>query len=516
MGRKVLKSAQVDNARSLILCALERQQDVNDTIIQMEAFASDGLLTGEAYANVKSYVRDILVPINKTLCMALKDEIIANKSVLNCCSMFLDAVDFVDEDTLQREIERLEKVNRELRDEWWGYLPAVCEINSLRIAQNNLRILELEKQIEKLDNYDNATKSLHDDAFSQMSMIVGKINSIFSKPLFVNGHYDCLGIDMKWANCFVKRWDDNRTAINSELETFMLPADQREEIDNILNSDASWGDKAEQIRQVYERYLFENIKDTDGENPFLAYAEILKKYDGDKANPEVMKAEARLEIALQESGIDIRSITRSLCDDLLNVTPRDVNMASKILNFIKLVEPNAPADLKNTKLADAIRTQKLRGYSFDFPIWSCKWESNMSVDYLGNYGFGYIGADYWQGVDFDDVIESLSLMRVASPSIMGDNYIAGARLYVEGMVSVSSLRACNPDKTDAEMFCRLGAAGAQVVSDKDVNKFVGNILNGNWGDNVGDSEMIGEGFDDCYRAHGIDKNKVIKEERKLW
>jgi len=90
MGRKVLKSAQVDNARSLILCALERQQDVNDTIIQMEAFASDGLLTGEAYANVKSYVRDILVPINKTLCMALKDEIIDFVPTINGAKITLN------------------------------------------------------------------------------------------------------------------------------------------------------------------------------------------------------------------------------------------------------------------------------------------------------------------------------------------------------------------------------------------------------------------------------------------
>ena len=35
-------------------------------------------------------------------------------------------------------------------------------------------------------------------------------------------------------------------------------------------------------------------------------------------------------------------------------------------------------------------------------------------------------------------------------------------------------------------------------------------------DNEGDSEMIGDGFNDYYGAYGIDKAQVIKEERKLW
>lgn len=81
---------------------------------------------------------------------------------------------------------------------------------------------------------------------------------------------------MKWANCLVKRWDDNRTDINCKFEMFTLPKEQKDEIDKIINSDSSWEEKAEKIRRVYESYLFENVKDQNGNNPFLEYAAELK------------------------------------------------------------------------------------------------------------------------------------------------------------------------------------------------------------------------------------------------
>ena len=34
----------------------------------------------------------------------------------------------------------------------------------------------------------------------------------------------------------------------------------------------SWEEKAEKIRRVYESDLFENVKDQNGNNPFLDYA----------------------------------------------------------------------------------------------------------------------------------------------------------------------------------------------------------------------------------------------------
>ena len=516
MGRKVSKSLQISKATSLISGAMERQENINDTITSLEAFVNDDSLSGEAYANVKGYVNDVLIPINKALGMALKDEIVANRQVVNCCNTYLDGVDVLDEDSLKDETERLKRENADLQNDWWEYLPIVRQINLGRIMANDLNISKLNKEIEKLKAYDSATQGLHGDATSQMERVVQKINSIFSKPLFANGRYDYSGIDMKWAYCLVKRWDDNRTDINCKFEMFTLPKEQKDEIDKIINSDSSWEEKAEKIRRVYESYLFENVKDQNGNNPFLDYAAKRKGFNDETDDDTKKDAEEQLGILLQNSGIDIRSVTRALSEDLLRIMPHDVDVASKTLNYIQLVKPFAPADLKNNALNGSGNANNSDQYSFEFSIWSRKWEPNMKPDYLGNYGFGYISADYWQGVDFDDVVESASLIRAIIPSTKFDNIINGLTYYTTGMSGVSALRNANPDKTDAEMFCLIGAGAAQLKSDEfNVPKYIGNVLNGNWGDNVGDSKMISDGFNAYYGAKGIDKAQIIKEERKI-
>lgn len=553
MGRKVSKSSQIQKANSLISSATGRQNNINDTITSLEAFVNDDSLSGEAYANVKGYVSSILIPVNKTLCMALKDEIVANERVINSCNTYLDGVDFLDEDSLNDEITRLQSENNSLQDDWWEYLPIVRQINLGRIIANNWNISKLNKEIEKLDSYDSATFGLHEDALSQMNMVVQKINSIFTKPLFSNGRYDYSGIDMTWANCFVKRWDDNRADINCEFETFKLPKEQQDEIDRIINSDLNWEEKAEKIRRVYESYLFENVKDQNGNNPFLDYASKLQEYGGDTRDYRMKKPENQLGLILQNSGIDIRSVTRALSKDLLRAMPQDVNIASKALNFVNLVKTGAPADLKSNALKNSGNVQNPDRYSFDFSIWSRKWESTMEPDYLGNYGYGYIGADYWQGVDFDETIKSGALIRAAIPSKTGDNFIKALSIYTIGMAGNSALRTLNPDKTDAEMFCLIGAGGAQLYGDvssnindaidnrnlndlindvienrnvddlkklpkeiqKEIKEYFESIYKGHWGDNEGDSKMISDGFNDYYAANGIDKAQIIKEERKI-
>ena len=554
MGRKVSRSLQIQKAKNLICSAIGRQNNINDTITSLEAFVNDDSLSGEAYANVKGYVSSILIPVNKTLCMALKDEIVANERVINSCNTYLDGVDFLDEDSLNDEITRLQSENNSLQDDWWEYLPIVRQINLGRIIANNWNISKLNKEIEKLDFYDSTTKELHEDALSQMNMVVQKINSIFTKPLFSNGRYDYSGIDMTWANCFVKRWDDNRADINCEFETFKLPKEQQDEIDKIINSDLSWEEKAERIRRVYESYLFENVKDQNGNNPFLDYAAIRLEIKNNPNSPASLSiAEKVLGKALQDSGIDIRSVTRALSKDLLRAMPQDVDIASKTLNFVNLVKTGAPADLKSNELNNSGNAQNSDTYNYDFSIWSRKWESTMKPDCLGNYSYGYIGADYWQGVDFDEVVKSAALIRAAIPSETGDNFIKALSVYTVGMAGNSALRTLNPDKTDAEMFCLIGAGGAQLYGDvssnindaidnrnlndlindvienrnvdnlkklpkeiqKEIKEYFESIYKGHWGDNEGDSKMISDGFNDYYAANGIDKAQIIKEERKI-
>lgn len=513
MGRRVSKSGQVAKAQSLTRCALEHRQSINDTITSLETLASDDSLSGEAYANVKGYLSSVLIPINKALGIALRDEAAANKKVIDCCNTYLDGVDFLDEDSLNDEIRRLESENNDLQNDWWEYLPVVREINSMRIMCNELKISKLNKEIEKLINYDNATEDVHGVAALQMDMVVQKINSIFSKLLFVNGRYDYSGIDMKWANGLVKRWDVYKTEEDSNFKTFTLPQEQRDEVERIINSDLSWKDKAEQIRRVYEKYLFENVKDENGNNPFLDYATAFKEFNNHPTAGGMKDAEKQLGLILQNSGIDIRSVTRALSEDLLRAMPQNVDIVNKTLNFINLVKTDAPADLKSNDLNVSGSIENSENYSFDFSIWSRKWESTMDSDYLGNYSFGYIGAGYWKDFDFDDISESASAILAAIPM---NNNLALKTLYTYAISSgVTALRSANPDKTDAEMFCRFGAGAAQLKSDGfDVEKYIENVTNGNWGDNVGDSEMIGDGFNAYYGVHGIDKEQIIKEERK--
>lgn len=237
--------------------------------------------------------------------------------------------------------------------------------------------------------------------------------------------------------------------------------------------------------------MFENVKDENGNNPFLEYAAELKKYDGDITVLEMQGPENQLGLILQNSGINIRSVTRALSEDLLRAMPQEVDIVNKTLNFINLVKTGAPADLKSNELNDSVSVDNSENYSFNFSIWSRKWESTMEPDYLGNYSFGYIGADYWQGADFDDVVESGALIKSSLPSGTGKNFVDALTVYTTGMSAVSALRVANPDKTDAEMFCLIGAGGAQLDGDvsskinsaienrnlNDLKKYLKNLVN---------------------------------------
>lgn len=135
------------------------------------------------------------------------------------------------------------------------------------------------------------------------------------------------------------------------------------------------------------------------------------------------------------------------------------SLACRITNFIKLVGPEEPEDLKSHSIGKALGG---KNSDMNFSIWSRKWELDMREDYLGNYCYGYIGAEYWQGLDFDDVVESTSMKTTTG------NPEAGIGQHVDGMIAISALRAAHSDMTDAEIFCRYGAGLAQLTSDKDV------------------------------------------------
>ena len=525
MGRVVSKSAQMNKSQSMIRYAREHQQNVFNVILSLESFASDRVLTGESYENAKGFISAIYLPITKTLYMALEDEIAVNRKVIDCCNTYLGEIDLLDEDTIAAEINRLKAEINRLQDGSGDFIPGISEINQERIEYNLSRIRELEKHLQALDDFDSATKNIHSSVLSQMNTINQKTEDIFSPELYSDGRYNYSLIDMSWADEQVRRWEQAKSAIDAGYGKFTLPEEQRKEIEEILNSKTGWIYKENLIRQVYERYLFDYVKDGEGKNAFLEFAKVLKAYDGKKDDPEVKKAEKKLGIALQGSGIDIRAVTRAMCDDFMRAMPQIEDQIIKMVNYINLVNTGQPEDLKSQELSEAIGIKESDEYDFGFSIWSREWEQiesndksegNTYKDFLGNYGFGYISAGYWEGLDFDhltgDTLSSMllySAARIINPKITDMSTISYST--VKNIV-----RAVNPDKTDAEIFCRFGAGLAQIASDKDAKKYVESLLSGNWGDNAGDSDTIGIGFDDYYRTNGIDEKQLIRKDRMPW
>lgn len=131
-------------------------------------------------------------------------------------------------------------------------------------------------------------------------------------------------------------------------------------------------------------------------------------------------------------------------DDVLSVNPNTPSIplvggskaTAKVLDnkyFVDLVNTGRPLDLKSRTFGDTT-----------YSIWSRKWFSDMEADYTGNYLYGYVGKGYLKS---------------------SDNYL------------------------------KYGAGFAQVLSDKDVEKWFGNITSGHYGDNKQDAAFIQDGID---------------------
>lgn len=191
-------------------------------------------------------------------------------------------------------------------------------------------------------------------------------------------------------------------------------------------------EKSEQIVAAYEDYLYFLNKEA-----FDEYWEARKNYDGewDPVNDSyASRIEEKLGQRLQKSGIDFRVILNRVGDDVLSV--QDISGLNRIelnMHFYNLVQTEHPLDLKS-------RTYNGGNYS----IWSRLWDSNFTGDYAGNYLYGYVGSGLLYAPDI---------------------YLKGA------------------------------AGAAQVLSDKDILKWLKNVFTGHFGDNKGDSKMIQDGLD---------------------
>lgn len=298
----------------------------------------------------------------------------------------------------------------------------------------------------------------------------------------------------------------------SDMSQYELPEAAQAEIEAIIASDADWQIKADQIRQVYEKSLY-NYND-EVKAAFDAYG--VAKGSGDQK--KLTEAESVLNKLLQETPIDIKAVGRSLSDNILRVVPQNNNnLGEELLNFMDLVDTGMPMDLKSHALSSAIGSSS---ETHDFSIWARGWNGNESPDYLGNYTYGYLSAGYFRDLDFDNAVIPVagsvgvgSTLNTGSPTVGLVNATATG---VTIKVAIDTLRTMNPDKTDAEIMCLVAAGVAQGISDKDPLKFADSFLSGNWGDNEKDSEYCSDGFNDYYQANGLEKSEIIEDERKIW
>lgn len=224
MGRRVSKSGQINKSQSLISCAQERQQDINKTIIALEAFAGDATLTGAAYSSAKDYVKNVLSPVGKVLWGALEDEISSNKTVIDCCNTYLAGVDLLDEDMICAEINRLQNqiYSLEISESIWVRLFS----GSIKTSCYT-RINELNEELKKLNDFDGATQSAHSNLCDQINFILQKTNDSFSSNLFLDGQFFWSGIDMNWTRNRTRRWDAYNELITGHMQAFLegLPSE---------------------------------------------------------------------------------------------------------------------------------------------------------------------------------------------------------------------------------------------------------------------------------------------------
>ena len=229
-------------------------------------------------------------------------------------------------------------------------------------------------------------------------------------------------------------------------------------------------------------------------------------------------------------------------------------------------------DLKTHELSDATKNSE-----HDFSIWSRPWEYTgvnrniavkykddndiyaISPDYMGNFTFGYVGADYFKGLDYDDYTTTVTMIG-ASGNFLTERAVEGTTRALDGTLedgfkygvlgalnglqrggiessiiggfkanrvytkTTESLRKENPDKTDEEMMLLLAAGVAQFGSDlkdnkktqeEDFEKFKSSLLEkDSWGDNEKDPEYIVDGVNYYYKSNGIDKEKLIEKARQ--
>ncbi|OUP64462.1 hypothetical protein B5F10_20200 [Anaerotruncus colihominis] len=281
-----------------------------------------------------------------------------------------------------------------------------------------------------------------------------------------------------------------------------LPPEYQKKVDAILADDSlSNEEKNDEIIKVYEQFLLDSILAVDPGNSYLneyaaarsAYDEIKKKYE-DKLNlsqeeqDELQAAYQRMQEAdkllgelFLQTNINITELVRTMAQDIIQVKPDYswIYFLNLYPNFYNFVDTGTANDLKNR-----IIKEKIEGMGEDhyYSIWSRQWPdyenggNPIQKDYLGNYLFGYLAAEYIYGYYLKYYGEAMS--NSDFEEVIRDN---------------------------VEWTGLTGAGGAQLIQDSKnmpiedaFDKYITNIGNGGYGDNPMDAEIAKKGMEDYF------------------
>lgn len=209
----------------------------------------------------------------------------------------------------------------------------------------------------------------------------------------------------------------------------------------------------EQVDAIVSKYENKLIK---------KYAEEIEAYNfGDSDTDEKDAAAEKL------SQVNIMEILQEMADEIRE-TRAVWNNKNDFFMFIDLVNTGQPLDLKNRR-----SNSPISGQQYEHSVWSLPWGDGnggtMAPDYMGNWLYGYVGAEYFTTPDDDALLK----------------YGAGAaQLW-------SDLKNKEENESYRNIFEKYGAS----------------VLSGNYGDNVNkgeksDSQMIQEGIDVYRKANG--------------
>lgn len=423
-------SASQNQAQSVQTLCKQQVQGYEQAQKAINDFALHSpFLTGKAYDSGKAYFLAVLYPL-------AQGGILLSEAVERAVTRFPEEYRAqVDSgDLKQSDLERkIQETNRLLfQAEAMRAQLSAAEIPPM------LKTFQLDKNAALLDIYRH-TKIALEEQLQKLLAFNASSPSLFSEIAALQ-HAVNQGLAQ------------TKTAWHAATGTFSIPSDlswtktiftikqaSKKELANrltaIKNGKEAPFTKSELVVKAYEDYLFANNRAA-----FEKYWAARKKY-GDAwpndVDEEIIKAiEKELSKALQNSGIDIKAITRRMGNDLLEVNgAKNRMLPSDYVYFIYLVNTGQPLDLKTRAYSEA----------YDFSIWSRQWNADIPSDYLGNYLFGYFGQGF---------------------------------LMLDGP------------------FLKFGAGVAQGWSDKDIGKWWDNLWEGNYGDNPHDANYIQDGMKD--------------------